>query len=668
MGVGSLLALLGLAAAALPILVHLMRQRDLPRRTLPTVALLERATAESRRRFRLRDRLLLALRVLALAAFAIGAARPFVVVHRAFDDQRLASLVVVVDDSMSMARRDGGETLFARARQRAVEAIEGMAEGSEVAVILAGRPARLLVPRTRERALAVRALRALPEESARGTDLAGALDLAQRALAGARHARRLWVLSDFAAHGGLADARLPESGVAVALERLGEAVPPNHAVIDAIAARDPTRPGEASLRILLRGAPDERLTVLAEHEGTELARAEATLDEHGAGSVTLHVPTAGMLGVRVRLSPEDALPTDDRRPVLLQAGAALRVLLVDGDPSPSRTDDEVGFLRHALDALPSERGPVRYRTVDADALSLEALAETDVVVLANVPAPTRPIARALATHVRRGGGLWIGGGSNVAARAYRAAFGDLLPAGLDPAVTVDAPLLPARPGLESARVTRLHALEPRGDATVAVTAGGYPLDVRASRGQGRVAVWASTLDDDWTDVPYHPGFVALVDEVLRDLGAGVQPPPAQVAAGSPVTLPRGSRVRLPSGTVVEPEGALTETAEAGLYVVLDEEDEPRFAFTVAPPAEESELRPAPLPAVNDAGRGSGGGALSRRPIDPWWFLFGGLCLLLESALRLRGPRPVRGAGTATGAARVPASRGGTSSSAPPDAT
>src|SRR5690606_27020547 len=58
------LALLAVLLAGAPVAVHLIKQRDLPTRTLPTVALLRAAQADSRQRMRLADVLLLLVRVL----------------------------------------------------------------------------------------------------------------------------------------------------------------------------------------------------------------------------------------------------------------------------------------------------------------------------------------------------------------------------------------------------------------------------------------------------------------------------------------------------------------------------------------------------------------------------------------------------------------------------
>ena len=70
------IALLGLVLAGTPIAIHLIRQRDLRTLELPTVSLLRAAQAESRRRVRLADILLLVLRVLALALLLAERAIP----------------------------------------------------------------------------------------------------------------------------------------------------------------------------------------------------------------------------------------------------------------------------------------------------------------------------------------------------------------------------------------------------------------------------------------------------------------------------------------------------------------------------------------------------------------------------------------------------------------
>ncbi|MEO0325925.1 MAG: BatA domain-containing protein, partial [Myxococcota bacterium] len=96
MGFAAPLALLGLLALAGPILAHLLRRQRLRRSTLPTVALLERARAESDARLRVADPLLLALRLLALAMLALGLAQPYLSTAEAFADGRRASLALVL--------------------------------------------------------------------------------------------------------------------------------------------------------------------------------------------------------------------------------------------------------------------------------------------------------------------------------------------------------------------------------------------------------------------------------------------------------------------------------------------------------------------------------------------------------------------------------------------
>src|SRR6185295_20018843 len=115
-----------------------------PEVALPTIVLLERARVRTRRRARIVDVLLLCLRVAIVLAGALAVAAPYSVVRLAWGDGTRASVAIVLDDSLSMARREGGRTLLATARDRAATIVASLPEGSEVSLVLAGAPPRVI--------------------------------------------------------------------------------------------------------------------------------------------------------------------------------------------------------------------------------------------------------------------------------------------------------------------------------------------------------------------------------------------------------------------------------------------------------------------------------------------------------------------------------------------
>ncbi|HET8932535.1 MAG TPA: BatA domain-containing protein, partial [Polyangiales bacterium] len=118
MGLEAPLALLGLLGVLLPLILHRMRKRELPHVVLPTFALLTRALARSRQRQAFTDVWLLVLRIALIAIAALALAVPYLTTQLSFGDGHLANVVVVVDDSLSMARVDAGTPLIERARAR----------------------------------------------------------------------------------------------------------------------------------------------------------------------------------------------------------------------------------------------------------------------------------------------------------------------------------------------------------------------------------------------------------------------------------------------------------------------------------------------------------------------------------------------------------------------
>ncbi len=669
MGLEAPLALLALGAVGLPVLAHLLRRRDLRVRALPTIALLRRAEASSQRRVRVVDYLLLLARVLLVAALAIALAGPYLRVTLAYGDGSLASVVLVIDDSMSVTAREGEPLEEARTRGLAI--VDSLPAGSEIAIVLAGVAPRVALSRTGDLAAARRALADLSTGAGRGTDLPGALERAARELAGARHAsRRVVVLSDLARHGRADDAPPMPPGVSLRFEPLAaEAPTANAAIVGAQASADPTTPELMSVAVEI--AVSEELagraaTVTLEREGEVLANEAIELSAPGS-RVTLHAPIpADDPGAWVVLDVDDAIDLDDRRGVLLRTRAGAQVVLVDGDPQPLRGADEARFVARALDLAPPSQGAIERRTVDPDTFASLPLDAVDVVVLANVAAPAPAVARRLADHVRGGGGLLIAPGDHFDTRAYAASLGELLPARpLAPrAAAVEGPFLAEgssvsreRSGLARARTRqRLGFEEPGPDVEVGLVFGdGAPALVRRAVGGGQVALLATTLDDDWTDLPYQPGFLPLVADLVRELSGAASASDLPIEAGrsTRLTLPTQAtalRVVGPNGPALELEGdavatraEVTATATPGIYraeiATTDHglRPEPRLAFVVTPPAAESDLTPAEAPSeTGEPDSAPAGGAVVRRPLAPWLLLLAGLLAVAEGLLRRQG--------------------------------
>ncbi len=671
MGFEAPFALLALAAAGLPVLAHLLRRADLPVRQLPTIALLRKAEATSRQRMRLVDLLLLIARILLIAALALAVSGPYWNVVLPYGDGTSASIVIVLDDSMSMTAR-GDPPLFEQARARAREIVQSLPPGSEIALVLAGSPARVPLARSDDLDAAAAAIAALDPSSARGTALVDAVERARHELAGARHAqRRIIALTDLARHTRITEVPVA-SGVEVRFEAIGQdADTSNAGIVAARATPDPTAPGMVSVAVEVRASNDlegERAGLTLTRGGEVIANSSVEFGPRGARA-TLHAPIdANDPAARVVLDLDDAVATDNVRGVLLRPPAGARVLIVDGDPHPIQGDDEARFLARAIDLAPEQGGALQRRTVDPDTFATLDLSDAEVIVLANVPTPDARVVSGLRQHVEAGGGLLVAPGDHFDARAMVAALGDLWPARPRDSVGAvgdpiggpfgaGAELVPAGgSGLERTITRRRITFEdlPQDASAPLRFADGSPALVLAPRGDGRVAVIATTLDDDWTDLPYQPGFLPLMVRTLRLLAPSAGTTDTAYAAGQTVSLraPAGAaqlRVTTPSGATFETDELgepveITDTETPGVYraaiATRDRplHEEPRLAFLVAPPPEESDLTPGEAPVSEGSSHEPSGGAVVRRSLAPWLFLLAGLLALGEAGLRIRIPK------------------------------
>ena len=149
--------LYGLAAASIPVVIHLIYRQRYPERPFTTLRFFDKTIKNNTIQTRLIDKLLLLLRVLAIIALMVGLARPFVS-HGTVGEER-ASIVLVLDNSPSMERTRDGKTLFERAQAIAQTALDNLGPSDRVELLFTAPsdvPAFYTDPADVRRELAVR--------------------------------------------------------------------------------------------------------------------------------------------------------------------------------------------------------------------------------------------------------------------------------------------------------------------------------------------------------------------------------------------------------------------------------------------------------------------------------------------------------------------------------
>jgi hypothetical protein len=524
MGFLSPLFLVGLLAAAIPVAIHLFHRRPDPVIEFAAIRYLRRAPIEQPQRRRLRELLLLALRVTALTLLALAFARPY---FQTAAGGGASATVVLIDTSASLS----APNQFERARARAHDAIRSAAAADSMAVAAFASGVDVVAPLSLDRAAAHAAVAAL-QPGAGATRYRVALARGAGLLEG--RPGRLVVVSDLQASGWEAgDARAVPRGVEVAVADVG--------------------------------APDRNLSVMSlrtdgadaiavVHNFSSEAASEQvafTIDGRPAGVVLVAVPPHGAAEARLAVPDRrDGVPpralsasvadrfgytADDTRYAVLDPAAAPAVLAVTASADPS----EAFFLERALTVGAGARAfrfTLRSGSSFSD-LTAEALAEYDAIAILGTRGISRPARERLAAYVRSGGGLLLVAGPDVDAPAdvlenvvgtrWKARSGERLTGGdarlaLAPDDSRHPVFRPFAGAATLGNVTFREAVDVTAPAAAAIVArysDGTPALVEEQVGDGRVLVFASDLNDRWNDFPLQPVFVPFVHETLRYLSA-----------------------------------------------------------------------------------------------------------------------------------------------------
>jgi hypothetical protein len=511
------LFLAGFAAAAIPIAIHLFYRRTEPVIDFAAMRYLRQAPVEHSRRRRLREMILLALRVAALCLLAFAFARPYLAQSAAALSAPVT--MVLVDTSASMT----APGQFEKAKAAATRAVRAAAPNHSVGVMTFANAADVMAPPSQDRAGALGAIERL-QPGAGATQYRSALARAVEAI-GDRSGRFI-VVTDLQQSGwDAADEGAVPDRVTVEVADVGS--PASNVAISALRLEGT----DAVALVRNYSTSPRREQVAFSIEGKRFT--SVPVDVPAGGSVEARVSadgrSRGLLGATV--TDKDGYAVDNSRYLVLDASQSPAVLAITGSGQPS----DVFYLERAV-LVAEDAGGFRFRAISGPAFSgLEPAALTDVgavLVLGTrgVDARGRDL---LGSYVKSGGGLLVAGGPDVDPKVLAESLTGIVPTVLSERTATDrlrfAPADSRHPvfrlfggvgTLANVSFARTASLKPSDSAEVIAryTDGTAALVEDRATG-GRVLIFASDLNNRWNDFPVQPAFVPFVHEMLRYLAA-----------------------------------------------------------------------------------------------------------------------------------------------------
>lgn len=374
--------LYALALAGLPVLIHFLT-RPKPRVIrYPTFHLLVEAGGGKQALHRLRTFLLLAARVLAIAALVFIFADPRLE-HRSGQvsgETKVKKVALLLDASMSMTGVRNGVSLFAETKARAAEILRHLDSESPVTIILIkSRPEQLLPALSRNHNALHQQLANATPTLEKGNPTA-ALDLASQLLDGGG---KVYILSDFQ-RSDWSSVTFPENkNLSIILHPMVTTGINNVGIVDL--KKSPVKPVvnepvELSCTLFNATAVSRSETVHFDLPGIS-GSTDVKLQPFGAGtaSYTVSMPEKGCTTGSIRLNP-DNMEADNSHYFTICAQDAFTAQVISNNDFDD-PDKNVFFLSRALAPFPDTNPGLRIINQHSEDLDRSDLEISDAFFL-----------------------------------------------------------------------------------------------------------------------------------------------------------------------------------------------------------------------------------------------------------------------------------------------
>ena len=610
--------LLGLFAALIPIVIHLIRKEKPPKLMFGTIRFLKKTSKKLILFQHIQQWLLLLLRASLIALLVFAFARPLInqSVARLVDVDP-ASVIIVLDNSMSMQYGQRFET----ARAEALDILDDLDQSDEVGLIVFSDGVEQVQELTTDLESIRSQISNIEQAGFGGTLFMPNLRLADQLLNDSQFDNRsVYLISDFQAAGldeAEADWNLAP-GIAFRGVNVAQPESRNLALTD-VRAPDRLLEGAAEQQILARVRStgsvyldQSEVSLYIDDALVDRQRVDLSDSSEGVATFTASFETPGIHRARVSVSG-DEFDADNHYYLTIVVAQRINVLVVNGEASDNWYDDEGHWFGLAVSS--AVISPFNLLSIEPNELTSEILQEHDVAALLNVSGLSNTQAAALNDYVMEGGSLLIAPGDRVDAQQFNQQLASITPAILGDATEayIDDyhviaemdrrhPILRPLTNDWTARFNRHWQLIPNENSEVLMQFDNRsPALVQMDAGEGRVILFASTMDLEWNNLALQGMYLPFVHETLRFL---VEPEILQTSfqIGDPINLTSSNGEYSLSnvmGTDTVSLDSMTLTAERPGIIETESVSGELMAFAVNALPVESNLTSVAPETIND---------------------------------------------------------------------
>ena len=529
--------LIGLAAAAIPLLIHFLTRQKAKTVNFSTLSFLKELQQHTIKRLKLRQILLLIIRTLIILLLVFAFARPTsrnAVFGGAAKGTAATSIAIIFDNSASLGREFEGENLFEHARRRAQEICTSFSAGDEAFLITAATPSRTVTSaaiRNKDRLIH---LIDTIELSNASTDIGGGIKIANQVLTSSINLNKeIYIISDMqdnAFSSFMTDSTI-RNEYKTFLIPTEETVFENLCIEDVEIENQIIEKGKrVQIKIVVRnsGASVQRNRLVQLFvEGKRAAQSSVTLEPKEAKSVSLSfIPSvSGQLSCRVVVE-DNGLHYDDERFFILHIPEKINILIVSNG-------DEYKIINLALAPGSIAETYFEIQSVQTAKLGLQSLQQFDVIVLCNIERLDLSSVKRIRTFLEDGGGLIFFPGDALDLRSFNTTISPEL--GLAPflefigasgraqayfrfdQIDFEHPLfsgmfeegkqLITSPKFYSALTTQIKSIN---SETIIQFSTDSPFLYETKMGAGRIFVFTSGIDESWSTFAVSTIFAPLL--------------------------------------------------------------------------------------------------------------------------------------------------------------